>query len=46
VNLDGIHTIRKSCIGDRIGSLDEGKLARVESALLFALGMDRCASEQ
>jgi mRNA interferase MazF len=43
VNLDGVHTVRKSGIGDRIASLDEGKMAQVESALLFALGMDRYA---
>jgi mRNA interferase MazF len=44
LSLDGIHTVRKSRVADRIGSLDEGKMARVESALLFALGMDRYAS--
>jgi mRNA interferase MazF len=41
VNLDGIHTVHKSLIGDRIAFLTEGKMAQVESALLFALGMDR-----
>jgi hypothetical protein len=43
VNLDGIHTVRKSHIGDRIASLDEGKVAQIELALLFALGMDHYA---
>jgi mRNA interferase MazF len=41
VNLDGIHAVHKSRIGDRIASLDEGKMAKIELALLFALGMDR-----
>jgi mRNA interferase MazF len=43
VNLDGIQTIRKSRIGDRIASLDEGKVVKIELALLFALGMERYA---
>jgi mRNA interferase MazF len=43
VNLDGIHTVQKSHIGDRIASLDEGKVAQIELALLFALGMDHHA---
>ena len=43
VNLDGVHTVRKSTIGDRIASLDDGKVAQVDAALLFALGLDRYA---
>lgn len=43
VNLDGIHAVRKSRIGDRIAALDEGKMAQVEQALLFALGMEHFA---
>lgn len=40
VNLDGIHAIHKSRIGDLIVTLSESKMAQVEHALLFALGMD------
>ena len=40
-NLDSIQTVRKSHIGPRIATLGEGKLAQIDRALLFALGMER-----
>jgi mRNA interferase MazF len=40
-NLDGIQTVRKSNIGPRIASLSGSRLAQIDRALLFALGMER-----
>ena len=40
-NLDSIQTVRKTHIGSRIATLSESKLAQIDRALLFALGMER-----
>jgi mRNA interferase MazF len=40
-NLDSIQTVRKAHIGPRIATLGESKLAQIDRALLFALGMER-----
>lgn len=41
VNLDNIQTIQKAQIGELIGTLSPARLQEVETALCFALGIDR-----
>jgi mRNA interferase MazF len=41
VNLHNLQTVAQSQIGALIAVLSESKLEAIESALLFALGMDR-----
>ena len=40
VNLDVIITERKSCLIERIGSINPDQLRAVEDAILYALGME------
>ena len=46
INLYNLQTAPKSKIGALIASLSEGKLAQVEAALLFALGMGQYRSRE
>jgi len=39
-NADGIHTIRKQCLTDRMGRLSGERLERLDGALRFALGLE------
>ncbi len=43
VNLHNIQTVTQTTVGALIAVLTESRIAQVESALLFALGMDRHA---
>lgn len=38
VNCDGLHTIAQTRLTTRVGSIDDGTLARVCSAVSYALG--------
>ena len=42
-NLHNVRTIAQARVGGLISALTESRMAQVESALLFALGMDRYA---
>jgi len=42
-NLHNVQTVTQTRIGALIAMLSESRMAQVESALLFALGMDRYA---
>jgi mRNA interferase MazF len=39
-NLDGVTTIAKSCLEGRVGTLARAKVAVLDRALKFALGLD------
>lgn len=40
VNLSAILTVDKSCLGDKIGELDDNKMAEVDEAIKHSLSID------
>lgn len=38
INCDGLHTVNRSALTARVGTVDDGTMARVCSALTYAVG--------